>query len=188
MQTDEQMEGYNQYLDHQSPKSIIQNIPIQQFKQNHIQMIDGKLHKQHEETKGASKEPGSPLTMQAAVRLPNVSLQKSLNRHNPTDDGYASPTNILNQNTTVYDNLKLSNNDDQFIQFEGELFRKAAEGKLKRYWYCLLGKEFYCKLHQQPYSNKVTRRKTTRDTKICTVQLESSLKVIKRSNLKTQRL
>jgi chlorite dismutase len=27
---------------------------------------------------------------------------------------------------------------------EGELFRKATEGKLKRYWYCLLGKELYC--------------------------------------------
>jgi hypothetical protein len=24
------------------------------------------------------------------------------------------------------------------------MFRKAVDGKLKRYWYCLLGKEFYC--------------------------------------------
>jgi hypothetical protein len=45
MQVDEQPEGYEQFLDHSSPKTIIQNIPIQQFKQNHIQMIDGKLSK-----------------------------------------------------------------------------------------------------------------------------------------------
>jgi hypothetical protein len=38
--------------------------------------------------------------------------------------------------------------EHEFIQLEGELFRKAAEGKLKRYWYCLLGKELYCKLTQ----------------------------------------
>lgn len=24
------------------------------------------------------------------------------------------------------------------------MYRKAPEGKLKRYWYCLLGKELYC--------------------------------------------
>ncbi len=110
-------------------------------------MIDGKLHKHLlEEEKKGNKEPNSPVSIADAVRLPNISLQKSLNMHNPSDDGYASPTNILSSNATVYENLKLSNNDDQFIQFEGELFRKAAEGKLKRYWYCLLGKEFYCNL------------------------------------------
>jgi len=31
-----------------------------------------------------------------------------------------------------------------FKQFEGEIYRKAPEGKLKRYWFVLLGKEFYC--------------------------------------------
>jgi len=29
------------------------------------------------------------------------------------------------------------------VQIEGEIIRKAAENKLKRYWYCLLGKELY---------------------------------------------
>jgi len=28
------------------------------------------------------------------------------------DDGYASPTNILNSNSQVYDNLKLTSNDE----------------------------------------------------------------------------
>jgi hypothetical protein len=42
------MEGYEQYLGQKSPTSIIQNIPIQQFKNNHISMIDGKLKSVHE--------------------------------------------------------------------------------------------------------------------------------------------
>lgn len=29
------------------------------------------------------------------------------------------------------------------MQFEGELIRKTNEGKLKKYWYALLGKELY---------------------------------------------
>lgn len=29
------------------------------------------------------------------------------------------------------------------MQIEGEMIRKATETKLKRYWYCLLGKELY---------------------------------------------
>jgi hypothetical protein len=46
----------------------------------------------------------------------------------------------------VYDNLQLTGNkdDEEQTQFEGEMYRKALEGKLKRYWYCLLGKELYC--------------------------------------------
>jgi hypothetical protein len=38
----------------------------------------------------------------------------------------------------------LSADDENFIQLEGELYRKAPEGKLKMYWYCLLGRELYC--------------------------------------------
>jgi len=33
--------------------------------------------------------------------------------------------------------------DDNSTQFEGEIIRKATETKLKKYWYCLLGKELY---------------------------------------------
>ena len=29
------------------------------------------------------------------------------------------------------------------LRFEGEMIRKASETKLKKYWYCLLGKELY---------------------------------------------
>jgi hypothetical protein len=80
--------------------------------------------------------------------LPNISLKDSSTFSGSVaqNDGYASPTNLLGQNQPVYDNLKLTNEESDFILFEGELLRKAAEGKLKRYWYCLLGKEFYCNL------------------------------------------
>lgn len=33
--------------------------------------------------------------------------------------------------------------DELAIIMEGEMIRKANETKLKRYWYCLLGKELY---------------------------------------------
>lgn len=36
-----------------------------------------------------------------------------------------------------------TNEDVQSVQMEGEMIRKATETKLKRYWYCLLGKELY---------------------------------------------
>lgn len=64
-------------------------------------------------------------------------------------DGYSSPTDVLTADTDelqgqVFDNLKIQNDQQEFVQLEGELFRKTPEGKLKRYWYCLLGKELYC--------------------------------------------
>ena len=59
------------------------------------------------------------------------------------DDGMASPTSILMGKNLVMENLRTKSHDD-FKQIEGEMFRKAPEGKLKRYWFCLLGKELYC--------------------------------------------
>ena len=36
------------------------------------------------------------------------------------------------------------NSDDKnSVKMEGEMIRKATETKLKKYWYCLLGKELY---------------------------------------------
>ena len=34
-------------------------------------------------------------------------------------------------------------NDEEDVRFDGEMVRKATETKLKKYWYCLLGKELY---------------------------------------------
>lgn len=33
--------------------------------------------------------------------------------------------------------------DSASVQIQGEMIRKATETRLKRYWYCLLGKELY---------------------------------------------
>ena len=37
----------------------------------------------------------------------------------------------------------VTSDDASAMQMEGEMIRKATETKLKRYWYCLLGKELY---------------------------------------------
>lgn len=37
---------------------------------------------------------------------------------------------------------------------EGEMIRKATETKLKRYWYCLLGKELYVYKNKQEDKHK----------------------------------
>ena len=34
-------------------------------------------------------------------------------------------------------------NDKNEVGFDGEMIRKASDTKLKRYWYCLIGKELY---------------------------------------------
>jgi hypothetical protein len=53
-----------------------------------------------------------------------------------------SPTNILEGGVGRIESF--FNADDQnSVQIEGEMIRKATETKLKKYWYCLLGKELY---------------------------------------------
>jgi hypothetical protein len=44
--------------------------------------------------------------------------------------------------------------DDNSTQFEGEIIRKATETKLKKYWYCLLGKELYVYKNKQEEKHK----------------------------------
>jgi hypothetical protein len=57
-------------------------------------------------------------------------------------DGFASPSRFLDKDL-VFDNFRSPSKLDEFSQYEGELLRKAPEGKFKRYWFCLLGKELY---------------------------------------------
>lgn len=47
-----------------------------------------------------------------------------------------------------------SGHEDDGIQFEGEMIRKATETKLKKYWYCLLGKELYVYKNKQEEKHK----------------------------------
>jgi hypothetical protein len=54
-----------------------------------------------------------------------------------------SPTSFLQGSASPRLNTFISQQDENCIQFEGEMIRKATETKLKKYWYCLLGKELY---------------------------------------------
>ena len=56
----------------------------------------------------------------------------------------ASPTSFLNgQAGSPRLDSFYGGQEDNTQQIEGEMIRKATETKLKRYWYCLLGKELY---------------------------------------------
>jgi len=48
----------------------------------------------------------------------------------------------------------VTNDDKKSIQIDGEMIRKATETKLKRYWYCLLGKELYVYKKQNEEKHK----------------------------------
>ena len=55
----------------------------------------------------------------------------------------ASPSNFLRGAASPMLTSFMATTEDDCIQFEGEMIRKATETKLKKYWYCLLGKELY---------------------------------------------
>jgi serine/threonine protein kinase len=52
-----------------------------------------------------------------------------------------SPTSFLNGGSKLESFFTVD--DKTSVQVEGEIIRKASETKLKKYWYCLLGKELY---------------------------------------------
>ncbi len=68
-------------------------------------------------------------------------------------DTIQSPTTILNrplkvaslqkQNSMPIENFFTAKPENSREQLEGEMIRKAGENRLKKYWYCLLGKELY---------------------------------------------
>ena len=62
----------------------------------------------------------------------------------PTQQMVMSPTSFLTgQAASPRLHSFFTNDDATSVQMEGEMIRKATETKLKRYWYCLLGKELY---------------------------------------------
>ena len=86
----------------------------------------------------------------AALRLPNAikrppGMTLSIDPNAPTQQMVMSPTQFLNgERPSSPQMTSFSTNENQnTIQIEGEMIRKATETKLKKYWYCLLGKELY---------------------------------------------
>ena len=85
----------------------------------------------------------------AALRLPNAikrpaGMTLSTDPSAPTQQMVMSPTSFLTGQPASPRLASFQTQDSQNnVQIEGEMIRKATETKLKKYWYCLLGKELY---------------------------------------------
>jgi hypothetical protein len=92
---------------------------------------------------GGMQDPGSPGKFES-IRLPNT---LNTNFSSVGNDSLAgeiqSPTGFLNGGGGSKLEHFFSQDDKSSVQVEGEMIRKATETKLKKYWYCLLGKELY---------------------------------------------
>jgi len=96
-----------------------------------------------------------------AIRLPNrISKGMTIDPNTGTAkqgndrDVIMSPTSFLRGAASPRLNSFVANTDENCIQFEGEMIRKATETKLKKYWYCLLGKELYVYKNQKEEKHK----------------------------------
>jgi hypothetical protein len=95
----------------------------------------------------SNPQPASP-KVQDAIRLPNKTSQHQQpsalaggGESKPSlDQEIASPTTYLSGGRIE---SFFAADDKNSVQIEGEMIRKATETKLKKYWYCLLGKELY---------------------------------------------
>ena len=77
----------------------------------------------------------------------------TIDNSSPTQQMVMSPTSFLTGQPASPRLASFTTNDSsQTVQIEGEMIRKATETKLKKYWYCLLGKELYV------YKNKKEER------------------------------
>lgn len=81
---------------------------------------------------------------------PNTGTAKAANER----DVIMSPTSFLRGAASPRINSFGAGNEEDCIQFEGEMIRKATETKLKKYWYCLLGKELYVYKNKQEEKHK----------------------------------
>lgn len=112
--------------------------------------MEGKLAKISDDLGGAASSLGQQEEEKIAdfninfgemQRLPNVAPSIQLPGQR---DGYASPTTILESiKKPILENFRTAS-ESIFMEYEGEMMRKTPEGKFKRYWFCLLGKELYC--------------------------------------------
>jgi hypothetical protein len=96
-----------------------------------------------------------------AIRLPNrISKGMTIDPNTGTAkqgndrDVIMSPTSFLRGAASPRLSSFVAGNEENCIQFEGEMIRKATEFKLKKYWYCLLGKELYVYKNQKEEKHK----------------------------------
>ena len=96
----------------------------------------------------------------SSVRLPNrVSKGVTIDPATGTAkqgndrDMIMSPTSFLRGAASPTMGTFMSEDPNQ-LTYEGEMVRKATETKLKKYWYCLLGKELYVYKSQKEEKHK----------------------------------
>lgn len=132
-------------------------IPIANFKSNKLSQIDRKQRQEEFEKLKTNPTPASP-KMGDVIRLPNKTTQHTQGSALAGGDSkvameqeIASPTSYLSGGRIE----SFFNQDDKnSVQIEGEMIRKATETKLKKYWYCLLGKELYVYKNRQEDKHK----------------------------------
>lgn len=97
----------------------------------------------------------------SAIRLPNriskgvvIDPSTGTAKQGNDRDVMMSPSSFLQGAASPRLNSFMSGKDENCIQYEGEMIRKATETKLKKYWYCLLGKELYVYKNQQEEKHK----------------------------------
>lgn len=85
-----------------------------------------------------------------AVRLPNrvskgvvIDPNTGTAKQGNDRDVIMSPTSFLKGAASPTMGGFMAGDADNQVHYEGEMIRKATETKLKKYWYVLLGKEFY---------------------------------------------
>lgn len=95
----------------------------------------------------------------SAVRLPNrvakgltIDPLSGTAKEKCVRDEITSPTAFLNGSASPSIKSFATSSQENTLSFEGEMLRKANETKLKKYWYCLLGKELYV------YKNKTDEK------------------------------
>lgn len=85
----------------------------------------------------------------SSVRLPNrvskgvvIDPNTGTAKQGNDRDMIMSPSSFLRGAASPTMGTFMSEDPNQ-LTYEGEMVRKATETKLKKYWYCLLGKELY---------------------------------------------
>lgn len=117
-----------------------------------------KRNKELADMKAAGKDS---LDDNGAIRLPNriskgltVDPNTGTAKQGNDRDVIMSPTSFLKGAASPRLTSFVAQSEDESIQFEGEMIRKATETKLKKYWYCLLGKELYVYKNKQEEKHK----------------------------------
>jgi hypothetical protein len=137
----------------------INMIPIANFKSTKLSQIDRKQRQEEFEKMKSNPKPASP-KVQDAIRLPNKTTHQQQPSALSTGGGdarsgaeqeIASPTTYLSGGRIE---SFFAADDKNSVQIEGEMIRKASETKLKKYWYCLLGKELYVYKNRQEDKHK----------------------------------